>query len=193
MKNVMRALAIVAMVGLLGCLPFGLGDPEQSKVDQKLVGLWLSTDPKEDQLLWTVSQYDAKTYLVTQYSFKRTDNTITAGERASSKAWTTDIAGKSFITLQLKTADEFFKQSKDVFMVAQLVFDGDSKITAMGISPDFVGKQPVDNAEKFAKFVTENVNDANMYLDAMKFEKLSKDRYPEAKKILKAFGEDYGE
>jgi len=154
----------MVLISLVGCLPFGMGDPEKSTADNKLVGLWLSEAKDDDQVLWMVLPYDARTLLVTQYVFKRNGDAIEPGERANSKAWLTPIGGRQFITLEVKGGGELFKADEKTFMSAQIELTGDKAIVR-GINADYVKKNNVDSAEKLTKFVAGHIDDAELYID----------------------------
>lgn len=186
MNGFTRFAVVVALVGLVGCLPFGLGDPEKSKSDDRLVGMWLS-EQKDEQSFWVVSNYYSRTMLVTFYGFKRNGDAIEPSERGNYKLWVTPIGGKQFITLEAIAKGGAPKPGEEVFMSAAFEISG-SKISVHGINADTVKKANVDSSEKLTKYVTEHLNDADLYIDAMTFEKMAKDN-PEVAKILGAFHE----
>lgn len=192
MKPAFRTLAVVLAVCLIGCLPFGLGDPEKASVDDKLIGLWLSQDDASDTALYQILPYDSRTYLISGYNFSREGDKIEAGERFTAKAWLHDVKGKRFITLKVLSASHFFKPAETMHLVARIDMDA-GKLTARPVSPDAVNDGKVESSEALEKFLADKLDEEDTYLKAQTFEKLSPERYVEAKTILKAFGEDYGD
>lgn len=62
---------IPVLAGLVGCfeiLPVPLGDPEKSRVDSGLSGLWLG-----EEGVWALEPYDKRTWLVSVYSISDDD------------------------------------------------------------------------------------------------------------------------
>ena len=186
MKDLARCAMIVALISLVGCLPFGLGDPEKSTADDKLVGVWLSEPKDGEQQMFIVSGFDARTMLVAQYSFKRNGDAIEASDRGNYKAWITPIGDKQFITLEAKTANILEKEPE--FISAKYDLKGDQFI-AQGLNVDTVKKANIDSAEKLTKYVTEHLQDAELLIDPVTYTKVSKDKKEEVEKILQAFHE----
>lgn len=87
--------AVVLFLG--GCLPVGLGDPEASKVDPKLVGAWQDDGDGVVVLL----PFDGRAYLMRTVEVERTDEGVELepGEGCY-KAWLTTIEGRTFLTAQ---------------------------------------------------------------------------------------------
>ncbi len=63
---VLALIMIPAFIGLLACMPVPIGDPERSKIDDDLTGVWISVMDDEATLL-IYEQYDKRTWLVRQY------------------------------------------------------------------------------------------------------------------------------
>src|SRR5256714_89626 len=69
-KGIFFAVCLV-LLGFIGCISIPLGDPEKAKVDDKLLGAWLTKPEEGKQTLFTVVQYDARTCLVSEFEFKK--------------------------------------------------------------------------------------------------------------------------
>src|SRR5690242_16052116 len=99
-----KAVLIVTTLVLLafvGCITIPLGDPEKAKVDDKLLGAWMTRPGDEgEQTLFTVLPYDSHTCLVTQFDFKKEGDTIKPGGRFDWKMWTVDIKGTTFLSFE---------------------------------------------------------------------------------------------
>ena len=63
--RVLTGLAI-ALVGLLGCLPVPIGDPEKSRIDPELNGMWLMDRGDGDPAVTLFEPYDKRTWLISQ-------------------------------------------------------------------------------------------------------------------------------
>ncbi len=64
--RVLTGLAI-ALVGLLGCLPVPIGDPEKSRIDPELNGMWLMDGGDSDPAVTLFEPYDKRTWLISQF------------------------------------------------------------------------------------------------------------------------------
>jgi len=94
-------LAAVLLV-TFACLPGPVGDPEQSKVDEQLVGAWRAepTDPGDKSLIVALLRpWDAHTYLL-QYIAVETKEGKESHEMMPMKAWLTKIGDATFLTAQ---------------------------------------------------------------------------------------------
>lgn len=63
---VLALIMIPAFIGLLACMPVPIGDPERSKIDDDLSGVWIGVVDYEPTLL-IYEQYDKRTWLMRHY------------------------------------------------------------------------------------------------------------------------------
>lgn len=183
------ALASIAFVG--GCLTVPLGDPEKSKVDDSYIGFWVNSRPDgDDGKLLSVQAFDARTYLITQYSFKQTANGVEPnGVRVVQKAWLTQVQNATFVTLERMDAGRVLRKDDKPYSVARVSLEG-SILSTRPVNPTFVNEKQVKNPDDMMKLVTTNLNNDKMYSDAEVYEKISAERFSEVKDILAAFGEE---
>ena len=74
---VLMLLIIPIFAGLLACMPVPIGDPERSKIDPELTGVWaaLSTDDVISEVgFYLFEPYDKRTWLVTGAGLVEGDN-----------------------------------------------------------------------------------------------------------------------
>ena len=62
---VIAVLVLPVFVGLLACLPVPIGDPEKSRIDPELSGMWIGTFDDLDVALF--EPYDKRTWLLTMF------------------------------------------------------------------------------------------------------------------------------
>lgn len=62
----LAAILLPILIGTLACLPVPIGNPEKSRVDPELSGVWFDVF---EETLWVIQPYDRRTYLVTLYDF----------------------------------------------------------------------------------------------------------------------------
>ncbi len=60
-------LMIPFIIGLLACLPVPIGDPERSRVDEELSGIWLQVEEEGNLAIVLFEPFDKRTWLVTLY------------------------------------------------------------------------------------------------------------------------------
>ena len=63
---VLAPIMIPVFIGLLACMPVPIGDPERSKIDDDLTGVWIGVVEDEPTLL-IYEQYDKRTWLMRNY------------------------------------------------------------------------------------------------------------------------------
>lgn len=121
-------LAIIpAIVGILACMPVPIGNPERSRVDPEISGVWLFLD-KSEPGFYAFEPYDKRTWLLTgiplekgesadfsDYDLESADDVIrlmeneaigddgaTATETILYKVWRTKLGGEWFLTWEPK-------------------------------------------------------------------------------------------
>ena len=121
-------LAIIpAIVGILACMPVPIGNPERSRVDPEISGVWMYLDESEPGF-YTFEPYDKRTWLLTGiplekgeaadfsgYDLESADDVVrlmeneaigadgaTATETILYKVWRTKLGGEWFLTWEPK-------------------------------------------------------------------------------------------
>jgi hypothetical protein len=125
-------LALPVFLGLLACIPsfpVPIGDPEKSRIDPAISGMWVAGDV-DGLAVWWFIPYDKRTWLMTWYSIEVDDDCepddlppeadITTYEELRDfvneadaclhaapvltwKVWNTQLGGRQFLTLENKT------------------------------------------------------------------------------------------
>ncbi len=122
-------LAIIpAIIGLLACMPVPIGDPERSRIDPDITGVWVWLDGDGDAAFYTFEPYDKRTWLLTGVVLKNGADSeamdydlstyaaltelienetvgpegVTATEVTLYKAWRTKLGGEWFMTWEPK-------------------------------------------------------------------------------------------
>ena len=90
---------VAVILGLTACVKHPVGDPEKSKVDPKLSGVWWQKETDSATLLF-LRPYDARTYYVKSLSYGEQGGEIRPQSQLDGKAWLTTIGGAAFLTLQ---------------------------------------------------------------------------------------------
>ena len=121
-------LAIIpAMIGILACLPVPIGDPERSRVDPEITGVWAFCD-EDEAAFYVFEPFDKRSWLLTGVGIEEGDagdfadynlrscedlnhlmETESVGEEGATatemvmyKAWMTKLGGVWFMTWEPK-------------------------------------------------------------------------------------------
>lgn len=157
MRTVLPAFVISLLcLGLAGCFETGVGDPAASKVDPRLNGLWRAG---EDQEMLLVKPWDQHTYVVSVISRQTGGDGVERFVPTECyKAWLTEIAGKTFITLD-NSPQRNQKVERPYVIASVEVRDG--KIVAQGLDTDFAkaAKTPAE----MEKHIRDNIANPKLF------------------------------
>jgi hypothetical protein len=181
--------ACALMLAFVGCITMPLGDPEKAKVDDKLVGAWLSPAENDGKAtLFTVIPYDSRTCLVSEMEFKKDGDTITPSGRFDWKMWTVDVKGTTFASMEMKNPQFAFGQEAERFAVAKLTTTDDS-ITITPIKDDFVKNAKITTSKELEDLVGANLTNAAMFSDPLTLTKVKDDQKEAIGKVIDAFSQ----
>lgn len=150
-------LLIPIFAGLLACLPVPIGDPERSRIDPELSGVWAvlqSEDGGSEAIFYIIEPYDKRTWLVTGgamgagedsdlsnydltsysgYAKLATtepvdESSIYLDEMVFYKAWLKKLGGEIFMTWEPKVYLDNGIAMPDTWMVYRVEKDGSDKI-----------------------------------------------------------------
>ena len=183
-------LAIIPIIaGLLACMPVPIGDPERSRIDPELSGVWALTDEGKDGGYYMFRPYDKRTWLVVGLE--------EAGEptkpAAVYKAWLAKLGGEKFMTWEMAggvdTKGKFTPEFWFVFRVdndnADLVklHMLDSEYEGFKDFPDpdgYEGNYGKDMRRQYERVIKKNVDDEDLYGDTLVLRRLAGDELAEA-------------
>jgi hypothetical protein len=162
----MLMLTIVPIfAGLLACMPVPIGDPEHSRIDPELSGLWVM-DSGDAVDLYLFHSYDKRSWLVVGAHLEEgseaeiDDLPVESAEEALAalrkhpigedgitststivfKAWLTKLGGEQFMTWEPigeMNSDGSF--TPDFWYVFKLVKDPEKKVRLYFVDPDYEG------------------------------------------------------
>ena len=189
-KYVTLGVAILVMLGMIGCLEIPLGDPETSKVDDQYVGLWLNNStPNDESEMLTVMPFDARTYLITQLRFVKTDAGYQSRGQSNMKGWLTKIGDTTFITAEGKDPKSLVESADKIWFVAKIQRTGE-QVTIQQVDGKFVKESNIATPDALAKFITDNLKNPKLYEeDTGTYTRLGPGDSEKAKGILSAFSE----
>lgn len=193
------SLPLAAIVLFLGaCLPVGVGDPETSKVDPKLIGVWeeLNDDGAPKGSLVVLVPFDGRAYLLRTVEIERTaDGVKMKPNEGHYKAWLTEIEGRTFLTAQPLYLKEALGDEKvPGFLVAHVVFDEKNAVAsaiegefaplaALKKLPGHISYEPLAAGEKvlseaearalLRRVIAENVDKKELYSGTAKYARVT--------------------
>jgi hypothetical protein len=177
--------ACLLVIGFVGCISIPLGDPEKAKVDDKLLGAWL-TKPSDDgkQSLFTIVPYDSRTCLVAEMGFEKDGDTTKASGRFDWKMWLVDIKGTTFASLEMKNPQTAVEPLEERYAIARIKRDGDT-ISLQLVKDEFV--KGAKTSADLEKLVGDNVSNDAMYDDAMTLVRVGADQKEAVGKMMDLF------
>jgi hypothetical protein len=180
------------LLAAVGCIAIPLGDPEKSKIDDKLVGIWMGkAEDDGGQTMFTTTAYDNRTYLVSEFDFKKANDSITIGSRVDWKVWLTEVGGQRFATAEIidpkLLVDTDSADSKEKYAIMKLALSGDN-LTMKAVNDDFVKSSGVKNAQELQDLIAKNLDNPKLFGDEdMVLTRQTGDQTSLAKDVLNAF------
>lgn len=165
-RLVWLALLATALV-LASCLPVRVGDPEQSRVDARLNGIWLMEDEDNPGQFWFFRPWDSRSWLLIV-----SGNDVGPGEALVSKAWMTELGGKPFLVLEPaaaappaspKAGDYPFSNFRWMVLRPDRL-DGDT-IEMRPVDENFGGLENVATSADAGRIIAENADNPALYGD----------------------------
>jgi hypothetical protein len=184
-KGIFFVVCLV-LLGFIGCISIPLGDPEKSKVDDKLLGAWLTKPEDGKQTMFTVVQYDARTCLVSEFEFKKDGDKIEPSGRFDWKMWLVDVKGTTFASMEMKNPQLALEPTGDVYASAKIKRDGDS-LTIQTVKDDVVKNANISTSQQLEDFLAANLNNGDVFGDALTLTKAKEDQKEEIGKVIDAF------
>jgi hypothetical protein len=179
-------ITCLLLLGFIGCMSIPLGDPEKAKVDDKLIGAWVSAPADGKQTLFTVTPYDARTCLVSEFEFSKEGTTYKPSGRFDWKMWLVDVKGTQFASMEMKNPQLALDPQTDVFACAKLVRDGD-KLTISVVKDEVVKNANISTSQQLQDLIAANLNSADFYGDPLTVTKVKDDQKDEIGKVFDAF------
>ncbi len=186
------ALALVLIpifAGLLACMPVPIGDPERSRVDPELTGVWavLSTgDYDGEPGFYVFDRYDKRTWLVSGAGLEQGDDSDLAQYELASyegfvelaaadeniyierisvyKAWLKKLGGEVFMTWEPKLALDDGIAEPDVWLVFRIIKDGADTILMQMVDGESDLFDDVKKTRRaYEKVISKNADNPELY------------------------------
>ena len=176
------------IIGLAACLPVPIGDPERSRLDSDMTGVWLEVDG--EPFVTMFEPYDRRTWLVTTAGMESRENcappVVPAGydelvewleaescagaDRAAIyKAWRSKHGGYWFLTMEPmallsdESDDPFAEGAWFVYRIRKI---GADSFELHLVNPDFEGFDGLpEKPRAYEKIIRKNVDNKDLYVE----------------------------
>lgn len=172
-------LAILLLI-TFACLPVPIGNPETSKVDDALSGIYQAVPKDADETdinLAILRPWDSRTYMLNYYAVEKRDNKENH-EIHHFKAWLTTIADKTFLTAQPMDDLQFaLGPDEDASKPYWVVFRIDKVPSGLELRMVNVDSEYLKGRKTQAEFeaaIKAHVSDNDLYNEAVTYKKLDK-------------------
>jgi hypothetical protein len=183
-RSVLAILLFAPLAAILlatfACLPAPVGDPDKSKVDETISGIYsrqMPADPTDKTSeIAILRPWDGKTYLL-QYLTGGIKDGTEQRQIQHFKAWLTTISDKTFITcepmdnLSYALGDDGSKP----FWVVLRLDKTDKGLEVRMVNPDSEFMKGLAKREDIEAAIKAHASDAGLYGDALNFKKQGKD------------------
>lgn len=190
-SGAMLMLVIIpVIVGLLACMPVPIGDPERSRIDPNITGIWAVIDG-DDDAFFVFEPYDKRTWLATFVPIEEGNeadlgdfelesysdlaefidkepvvgsNGVTAGKISNFKAWRTKLGGEWFMTLEPKMVIDNESFSPEVWWVFRIDRLDENTVDLIMLGDDLF--RDVDKTRRaYERIIKKNAKNEDLYSD----------------------------
>jgi hypothetical protein len=181
-------LAIIpGIVGLLACMPVPIGDPERSRIDPEISGVWMF--PSDEQpAFYAFEPYDKRTWLLSIVPIERgkeadlenyelskdvdfdrlieNESVGKDGATATSlslyKVWRTKLGGEWFMTLEPKADFENESFSPEIWFVFGIGRPDENELSLRMVGGDLF-KDVEETRRAFERVIKKNARNEELY------------------------------
>lgn len=189
-------LAIVpVIVGLLACMPVPVGDPERSRVDPDLNGIWALVSEGADDGYYLFRPWDKRTWLVLGVE----DDENSVDPAVVYKGWLAKLGGETFMTWEMAAGMREDGSFQPEYWLVFRIEKGDAALTLHPLNYEYIGFEDLPEPEgyegnyvrdmrrKFERIIRKNVDDEDLYNDALTLRKLTGEELGEAADTIESY------
>jgi hypothetical protein len=219
--GLLLTLALIPLLlGVLACveLPVPVGDPEKSRIDPAMSGIWIGNFA-DDETIIVLDPYDKRTWLLSLINLDTgedselaevSDTGVEEPERAISplrflhpdyehpikiddvalfKSWLTKIKGVTFITWESKNLSDTLPDMVPEGWWVYRVRQSDEGILYLDmLNSNVDGLNKAKTRKEAEKIIRRHVNDAEFYEQIAEFHKVPESDYEKVSGLLEDFG-----
>ncbi len=184
---------IPLFAGLLACMPVPIGNPERSRIDPDLMGVWaiLATHESDgDPIFYVFEPYDKRTWLVTgislvggsdvdleKYDFssyagyenlasneKGSFSQVSADKIILYKAWTVKLAGEIFFTWEPKGVVDSLGEDPEYWLVHKITRTDERTLVLNTVNGEAEPFKDIDKTRRaYERVLKKHVDDPVIY------------------------------
>lgn len=154
-------LLIPFVVGLLACMPVPIGNPERSRIDPGISGVWALNKGDDETAYYAFEPFDKRTWLLTGLGTEDNEHQVVLY-----KAWLTKLAGERFMVWEPKAVydnETFTPEVWFVFRMERPDADTLDLYLVVGDSELFEGVEKTRRA--YERVLKKNVHNEEIYDD----------------------------
>jgi hypothetical protein len=192
---------------LMACLPVPIGDPEKSRIDPELSGVWLVPADRDSQgELWLLEPYDARTWLVSVVQTSADKAPAQAGSAATSpaiglarlerddaqlqldlfKGWLTTIKSARFLVLEPKLSVDAESGMKPTLWLAfRIALPAPETLELRLVNSEHPELKNVETTQQAESVIGRHLEDPKLYDDARSLTRVAQSDYRRVRDLLK--------
>ena len=162
---------IPIFAGLLACMPVTIGNPERSRIDPELSGLWVIRVPDEEWALFMLEPYDKRTWLGIMVEPEAPEGAAPGeyevDELALYKVWLTKLRGEEFMVWEPRGAYEKGKFGAGYGLNWKITRHNESRFDLNMINFDHAAFEDVDdqNRKALERVIRRHISDPELYYE----------------------------
>lgn len=188
-------LIIPIFAGLLACMPVPIGDPERSRIDPDLTGIWVVLAEDEnggEAAFYVFEPYDKRTWLVIEIEIGNDDDANFEGYDFSTyagyeklvadhreapnnfysdnvilyKAWLTKLRGVQFWTWEPKGMVDALTEDPEAWFVYQVRKEDENTLSLLMVDGDADAFDDIEKTRRaYERVLKKHVNDPEIYFE----------------------------
>lgn len=183
-------LAIIpAIIGILACMPVPIGDPERSRIDPEISGVWVLVE-EGDPAFYVFEPYDKRTWLLTGipveegkdadfsgYDLDKYDDLVrlmenesvgddgaTATETVVYKVWRTKLGGEWFMTWEPKAVFDQGNFKPEVWLVFRIDRPDANTLELYMVGGELF-EGVAENRRAYERIIKKNARNPELFVD----------------------------
>ncbi len=147
------------IVGLLACMPVPIGNPERSRIDPAITGVWAFMEEDEIGGYYAFEPFDKRTWLLTGIPVDESDN-----EATLYKAWVTKLAGQWFMTWEPKAIFDGEDFDPEVWFVFKLKRPDDNTLDLHMVNGEHeLFKEVEETRRAYERVIKKNIDNDELF------------------------------
>jgi hypothetical protein len=210
----LAAILLPALLGVMACFPAPVGNPERSRIDPMMTGMWLA----EDAII-VLDPWDKRTWVMSYFEFsvkgdseqKNPDesdenpseeetpliellreNQLEIDSFSICKTWLTKIKGELFITWESKSlTDRFPDVAPEQWWVFRVRKKDVDELSFDMFNLRYDGFDDIETRSQAEKYIRRHMNDPEFFSDGDEFidlHKIPESDYEAASEMMEEFG-----